>query len=175
MSAQPYKYTFEESSKVGDVGLSAVINWLQQKEETIEVRSVVADPQWQALDIDLLWTVSMGGGLKVCTVEVKADRYFRTGNYFIETESNSYKGTQGCLLYSQAICLVYLFVPEMEAHIIKLPLFREWFLNNIDRFPEKGTSTKVGSSGYTSKGRLVPRSIVADEVGVQVVNIGGTP
>lgn len=172
MSAQPYKYTFEESSKVGDVGLMAVINWLQQKEETIEVRSVVADPQWQALDIDLLWTAFVGGVQKVCTLEVKSDRYLRKStNYFIETESNSQKGTDGCMIYSQATYLIYIFVPEMEAHIIKMYPFREWFLKNIDRFPEKGTSTKVGSSGYTSKGRLVKRSLVIEEGLVLVRNI----
>ena len=45
-----------------------------------------------------------------------------------------------------------------------MPHTREWFLANIQRFQERETTTPIGIHYYTTVGRLVPISIVLQEV-----------
>ncbi|MDM9383479.1 hypothetical protein QUB80_22585 [Chlorogloeopsis sp. ULAP01] len=45
-----------------------------------------------------------------------------------------------------------------------MPKTREWFLITMRRFRERATTTPVGSSHYTTVGRLVPITTVKLEV-----------
>jgi hypothetical protein len=159
-----------EVAKQASVEIEA---FLRRKPETIAVINVEDDKHFQRKDIDLLWIYKYRGKEYMKRVEIKADRYARTGNYFIETISNQQKNTKGCFLYTEADLLFYYFVDTKELNSIPMPLAREWFLVNENRFVEKELSTKVGNKGfYTSKGRLVPKKIMNKEVkGVKVVFI----
>ena len=59
--------------------------------QTVAVHNVEDDAAYQAHDVDLLWTVLEKEQLRVIPVEVKGDRYHRTGNFFFETVSNESK------------------------------------------------------------------------------------
>lgn len=47
---------------------------------------------------------------------------------------------------------------------LPMPATRDWFLENINRFRERSTTTNVGNSYYTTVGRLVPINVVIAEV-----------
>ena len=124
---------------------------------TVAVHNVEADPAYQEYDIDLLWTVqTREGSLRVVLVEVKGDRYHRTGNFFFETVSNEGKQTQGCFLYTKADFLFYYFVEIGRLYVLPMEQVRPWFAANSHRFPERRTSTPAGISHYITVGRLVP-------------------
>jgi hypothetical protein len=152
--------------------------YLRQKPETIEVLNVEDDTTCQAKDIDLIWTARCPDGRQaVTTIEIKGDRYYRTGNYFLETISNEAKNTPGCFLYTEADYIFYYFVAEKELHILPVPATRHWFRQRLLTFREKKTSTPVGNGNiYVTVGRLVPRQQLIKEVpGVKVIYLGLKP
>lgn len=132
------------------------------------------DPTYQRQDIDLIWTRFLpDDSLKICTIEVKGDRYYQTGNYFFETVSNEGKNTPGCFLYTRADYIFYYFVAERELHILPMPATRTWFLAHLNNFRERKTATPVApGEAYVTVGRLVPRSVVQAAVpGVRILKI----
>ncbi|MEM7020311.1 MAG: hypothetical protein AAF512_23595, partial [Pseudomonadota bacterium] len=52
--------------------------WLNQLPQTIAVRNVEENPVYQAEDVDLLWTTHK----QSYRVEIKGDRWHKTGNFF---------------------------------------------------------------------------------------------
>jgi hypothetical protein len=134
--------------------------WLHSLPQTRYVQNVENVPDYQKIDVDLLWTTDK----KQYKVEIKGDRWHTTGNFFFETHSNKEKNTPGCFIYTQADLLFYYFVIPQQLYIIPMPTTRDWFLANIQRFKERATTTPVGSSYYTTVGRLVPIAIVLDEI-----------
>ncbi|MED4841553.1 hypothetical protein P9695_14870 [Weizmannia sp. CD-2023] len=158
-------YLFNDVLTVGKQATADVTHYLEQ-EKGYKVENVEDMPEYQKKDIDLIAHTSAG----TMTIEVKGDRYFKTGNYFIETVSNRNKETLGCILYSEADFLFYYFVEPKELHIIDMKKLQHWFKKNSHRFQERYVRTK-GSDGkiiYSSEGKLVPRIILAKEVGVTV-------
>ncbi|MBI5651149.1 MAG: hypothetical protein HZC40_12000 [Chloroflexi bacterium] len=129
-----------------------IIAWLTNRAETIRVENVEADPRYQKMDVDLIWVTREGAR----QIEIKADRYHRTGNFFFETASNRERNTPGCFLYTQADWLFYYFVAPRTLYILPVRETREWFLQNCDRFQERATTTPVGDARYTTVGKLVP-------------------
>ena len=167
-------YSMEETSRVADEAALEVSSWLQSLSETVSVKNVENDREYQKKDIDLLWTFKKDEKIVTRTVEIKADRYYNTGNYFFETVSNAGKGTPGCFMYSEADFLFYYFIEVRELHIIALSLVRRWFKEEIERFQERKLFTKVGNGAtYGSVGRLVPRRTLAEELpkAVKVVEL----
>jgi hypothetical protein len=151
--------------------------YLHKKPETIEVLNVEDDATCRTQDIDLIWTVRRPDGSQtVTTIEIKGDRYYHTGNYFLETISNEAKNTPGCFLYTAADYVFYYFVEEKELHVLPMPATRIWFQQHQHLFPEKKTSTPVGNGEYyVTVGRLVPRYRVIREVpGVKVIRLSDT-
>lgn len=135
--------------------------------QTVSVHNVEDDAGYQEHDVDLLWSFIDGEGhLRVVPVEVKGDRYHRTGNFFFETVSNEGKGTTGCFLYTKAEWLFYYFVDSGALYCLPMHGVRPWFEENMDRFSERRTSTPVasGQESYVTVGRLVPIQAVLDEV-----------
>ena len=101
-------------------------------------------------------------------VEIKGDRYAHTGNFFIETVSNREKNTPGCFMYTEADFIYYYFVDTKELNVMPVEKSRNWFVKNMHKFEEKMLSTKVGDVGYyTSLGRLVPKKVMRNEVGIK--------
>ncbi|MCB8942439.1 MAG: hypothetical protein H6658_01560 [Ardenticatenaceae bacterium] len=133
--------------------------------QTVAVHNVEEEAAYQLHDVDLLWTVLEKERLRVIPVEVKGDRYHRTGNFFFETISNEGKGTPGCFLYTKAEWLFYYFLEIGKLYCLHMEKVRPWFLANMHRFKEQRTSTPTRSgSSYVTIGRLVPITTVLAEV-----------
>lgn len=146
-----------------------VERYLRSQKNTIAVLNVEHDEQYQQkVDIDFIWTTKQ----RTYTVEVKGDRNHATGNFFFETVSNTQLGTEGCFLYTIADLLFYYFVDVKKLYILPMPATRNWFLENIERFPIGYGTTVVNNDKYRSEGRLVPIATVCNEVeGVYVVTL----
>ncbi|MBF9254712.1 hypothetical protein I2I11_15510 [Pontibacter sp. 172403-2] len=153
------------ASAVATQAALAVEAFLRQHPATLKVVNVEENPAYQARDIDLLWQFSHKGTIKEVSIEIKGDRWHKTGNYFFETISNEDKGTPGCFLYTEANYIYYYFVEEKELHVLPMPATRNWFLQHLHEFKERKTSTPVANgNSYITVGRLVPRKRVQAEV-----------
>ncbi len=161
----PRRYSMAEVSAVEAEAMEAIVRYLQQRPGTVEVRDVRDDPEYRAADVDLLWTWRD----RTVRLEVKADRWHGTGNFFFETQSNKGRGTPGCFLYTQADYLLYYFVGPRLLYILPMGPTRDWFLAHQERFPERETSTAVGEGEqYVTVGRLVPiEEVLAHVAGVK--------
>lgn len=144
--------------------------------QTVAVHNVEDDPAYQLHDVDLLWSLlEKDGTLRIIPVEIKGDRYHRTGNFFFETVSNEGRGTEGCFMYTRAEWLFYYFVESGALYCLPMHGVRPWFEENMERFQERRTSTPVdnGKDHYITVGRLVPIQTVLEEVpGVLVYQKG---
>ena len=152
--------TFHNGVKVAARASTEIEAWLREWHGTVNVENVEGDPEYQAKDIDLIWATIT----RDYTIEIKADRWHATGNFFFETVSNKEKGTLGCFLYTEADFVFYYYPEPRTLYILPMPRARNWFLANVDRFEEKETTTPVGSEYYTTVGRLIPIEIVLTEV-----------
>ena len=152
--------TMNNGMEVAKQAAAEIESWLKKYRGTIGVANVENHPDFQKADIDLIWVSKRGTD----TIEIKADRWQETGNFFFETESNKERGTPGCFLYTEANYVFYYFVNSRMLYILPMPQTREWFLANKDRFEERETTTPAGSGSYTTVGRLVPIETVVGEV-----------
>lgn len=154
-------YSMNEGLQVANQATTVIEAWLRSLPTTLRVENVEADPKFQQIDVDLILTTTKNS----YRLEIKADRWHKTGNFFFETYSNREKGTPGCFIYTQADWLLYYFVSPRTLYLLPMPLTREWFLANIDGFRERSTTTQVRGGGYyTTVGRLVPIQTVMQEV-----------
>jgi len=154
-------YSMDEASGVARQATADLTKWLQSLPETLQLQNVENDPNYQHIDVDLLLTNTNG----TYQLEIKGDRWHTTGNFFFETHSNKEKNTPGCFIYTQANYLLYYFITPRTLYILPIPETRHWFTTNINRFPERSTTTPVRGGGhYTTVGRLVPIETVIQEV-----------
>lgn len=156
----PRQISMQRGVHVANQAAADIEAWLRGLPQTQTLQNVEADPHYREIDVDLLWTTHKGR----YRIEIKGDRWHRTGNFFFETHSNKEKGTPGCFLYTQADLLFYYFVASKVLYILPMPACREWFEHNIDRFAVRETTTPVGTDFYTTVGRLVPIKVVLSEV-----------
>ena len=156
----PRSITMSDASDVARQASADVEAWLRRKADTLDVRNVENDPEFQRVDVDLVWTTRR----RSYKIEVKGDRWHSSGNFFFETLSNKEKGTLGCFMYTQADFLFYYFVVPRTLYILSVPITREWFIANMSHFEERETTTPVGLEYYTTVGRLVPIETVLREV-----------
>ena len=152
--------TMNDGMEVAKQAAAEIESWLKKYRGTIGVVNVENNPDFQKADIDLIWVSKRGTD----TIEIKADRWQETGNFFFETDSNKERGTPGCFLYTEANYVFYYFVNSRMLYILPMPQTREWFLANKDRFEERETTTPAGGGSYTTVGRLVPIETVVSEV-----------
>ncbi|MCB0008595.1 MAG: hypothetical protein KDE04_19145 [Anaerolineales bacterium] len=165
--ARPLReHELADTYQVADTASAAVTDFLLTSwPRTIAVHNVESESAYQKLDIDLLWAIlDAQDKLRIVPVEVKGDRYDRTGNFFFETVSNADRGTPGCFLYTKAEWLLYYFVRIGRLYCLPMGQVRPWFLANLDDFAEKRTSTNVGRRNYVTIGQLVPIERVMAEV-----------
>ena len=159
---------FDDSTKISDRAIRDITKWLWTFEETVEVRNVEDDPEYQSIDVDLIWTTKK----RKFKIEIKADRWHKTGNFFFETHSNKEKNTKGCFLYTEANLILYYFIQPKILYSLPMPATRDWFLANFNNFREKETTTPVNGTFYTTVGSLVPIQQVLDKVsGVKKVQL----
>jgi len=154
------QYSMSNGQDVARQAAAEIEAWLKKYRGTVGVANVERDPDFQKADIDLIWVSKRGAE----TIEIKADRWQNTGNFFFETMSNKEKGTAGCFMYTEANVVFYYFVGPKLLYILPMPQTREWLEANIDRFEEKETTTPAGESFYTTVGRVVPIDLVLQEV-----------
>lgn len=158
------------TTEVAKTAASDITHFLRDYwKHTVTVHNVEDDPAYQQYDIDLLWTVEQNGRLHIIPVEIKGDRYHKTGNFFFETVSNESRNTPGCFLYTKAEWLFYYFVEVGLLYCLPMDKVRPWFAQHTGRFEERRTSTPVkNGESYVTIGRLVPIQTVLEEVpGVQ--------
>jgi hypothetical protein len=162
-------YSMNYGLEVTNVATADITNWLKNRPETIEVVNVENDPSFQKRDIDLIWKTQ---NQKVL-IEIKGDCYHKTGNFFFETDSNLERQTPGCFMYTEADWIFYYFVGNKTLYQLPMPLTKEWFIKNINRFRKRSTQTLISGGGYyTTVGRLVPINDVIKEVtGVIQINL----
>lgn len=166
------EYEMKPMLEIAQKASSEIEKYLNSMSETIAVINVEDDKDFQKQDVDLLWIHKGSNTEYMRKVEIKGDRYYKTGNFFLETESNREKGTPGCFLYTEADYIFYYFIDTRELNVIPVQKSRKWFMDNIHRFEEKLLSTKVGEVGYyTSAGRLVPKKIMREELGIKSIII----
>lgn len=155
-------YNFNEVNRVAALGMSDIEKWLKTLPETVAVENVEDDAKYREADIDLIWkTKKKPDGHKV---ELKVDRYHKTGNFFFETHSNVERNTPGCFMYTEADLLFYYFIEVRQLYILPMLLTREWFEKNINQFRVRDTHTPVGQGFYTTRGRLVKRELVMKSI-----------
>lgn len=176
------RYTMNETIELATRASQEITNWLEYRRNQglnsiVYVKNVENDEIYQKIDVDLIVCVenneiyqevdvdlpTHGNNQLIIKVEVKADRYHKTGNFFFETISNKEKGTSGCFMYTEANYIFYYFIEIKKLFILKMPEIREWFLKNQKRFPDGETTTPVGNSFYTTVGKLVPICEVRDK------------
>ena len=145
-------YSMADGLSVARQAAAVITAWLLSQPATLAVQNVEADPNYQRVDVDLLWQTRS----KTAKIEIKGDRLHRTGNFFFETHSNREKGTPGCFLYTEADYIFYYFVTPRMLYILPMPQTRDWFLIHVERFRERVTRTPVGREYYSTVGRLVP-------------------
>jgi len=166
-------YSMEEGVQIASQATENITNWLNLQPETVSIKNVEDDPEFQRRDIDLIWTTQTEKGTNQILVEIKGDRLDRTRNFFFETHSNLEKGTPGCFMYTEADWLFYYFVNTGILYKLPMPKTREWFAITMKRFPERSTTTTVGNDYYTTVGRLVPITTLMLEVpGVVMKKLG---
>lgn len=153
-------YNMNQSLQVAKQATRDIERWLLSLSETVRIKNVEDDPEYQKVDIDLIWTNKSGS----YRIEIKGDTYHKTGNFFFETHSNKERNTPGCFMYTEADFIFYYFVTSRVLYLLPIPTTRNWFIDNINRFRERSTTTNVGNSYYTTVGRLVPIQVVMQEV-----------
>ncbi len=156
----PRQYTMDDATRIARRAARDIHAWLSADPRTVRVRNVEDDPAFQRIDVDLIWETRH----RAYSIEIKGDRWDKTGNFFFETSSNQEKATPGCFLYTQADLVFYYFVAPRILYILPMPATRDWFLANLARFPERATTTPVGDGAYTTVGRLVPIALVLRQV-----------
>jgi len=163
----------KHTSDIAQKATEDITAFLFSQKATVAVINVEKDSDYQQKDIDLLWEFQKNGETKKASIEIKADRWHQTGNYFFETISNESKGTPGCFLYTEAKYVFYYYLTVRELHILPMPEVRNWFLININEFEERKTSTPVGGGkSYVTVGRLVPRERAQKEtLGIRVIRL----
>jgi hypothetical protein len=157
----PRQIKIADAVQVSERAVSDIDYWLRSFEFTGYVKNVEDDPHYQSLDVDLLWLYKN----REYKIEIKGDRWHKTGNFFFETLSNKEKNTPGCFLYTEADFIFYYFIETRALFLLPMPVTADWFRNNLERFSERETTTPFeNGSFYTTVGRLVPIDSVTTEV-----------
>ena len=156
----PRQITLTDAVEVSRLAARDIENWLKGIAETRQIINVEDDPQYQIQDIDLIWQTQN----REYKIEIKGDRWHKTGNFFFETHSNRERNTPGCFIYTHADYIFYYFVVPKILYCLPVPETRDWFLSNLNRFKERSTTTPTRTGSYTTVGRLVPIATLLKEV-----------
>jgi len=158
------QHNFADSIKVGKKGENIVYDWLMSRESVKNVIDVSDDRDYQKKDIDYIVQFHKG---KNVSIEIKCDTYYHTGNFFLELISNDNKGTEGCLIYTEADYLFYFFDKVNILYIIPVKELQQWISENKDsgRFRKKKCGNYInGRYVYSSVGLLVNRDTLCEEI-----------
>lgn len=158
---------------VGDFGQAVAAAYVGGRPGVYGVEDVSQNPRFIRRGIDLVWRVAQRWPFcdLVVYCEVKTDlKMYRTGNFFIETQSNTARGTLGWLSCSEADRLLYLSFGEKKLYDLDLPEVRRFLSGR--RYPVARSSTGGVHGGvlYHTKGIVVPRAdlLANSAVGMEV-------
>ena len=161
---------WNQSLALGQQAVHAVTAFLQSPVvkttwfATQIVHSVEDDPRYQPLGIDLLWVVPERSFLRSMTVEVKGDRYEKTGNFFFETVSDLQRSTTGGFVITRAEWLFYYFLNSGMLYCLPMEFVKPWFVENMGRFRERIAQSQRDQNHWRTAGRLVPIMTARREV-----------
>lgn len=164
-------YDFKQKDAETKEATQEIIKWLEDKGYT--VKNVEKDKAWQEFDVDLLVFIPNENGHKLMyMIEVKIDKYYRTGNVFFETNSCVESQSPGCFMYTKSNYIFYYFYPDRQLYIIPTHEAREWFIKNKDRFKIRQTSSyRYNGDIYHTEGKLVPRKMLVEETSAYVEDL----
>ncbi len=150
-------YDWKEKLAVGKKGAEYVMAIVANRPETVSIKDVQDNPQYQPKGIDFLWERRRWDGSKeILAIEVKWDSY-TTRNIALETVSVVEKGIPGCFLTSVADVWIYCFKGYSWAFVIPLSAAREWFLAHRNEYRTRTTSTRdQGRQSWHTEFALVP-------------------
>jgi hypothetical protein len=163
----------EGNSTAAQLASRRVEEYLVSRSDTFLVDNVEEDVAYQEIDVDFIWhRVNPENDTMIeLKIEVKGDRK-NTKNFFFETISNLEKGTPGCMLYTEADLLFYVFLNDFSLYVIKVSELKKWISDNEFKYEHKNVGTMVGDTWYTSVGIPVPiKDIVLDISGVKRIQI----
>lgn len=154
------RYSMQEQLEMAKRASTDIEAFLRSLPYTLGVINVEDDKDYQKIDVDLLWVYKWRNQELLKKVEIKGDRYYWTGNYFIETISNKERNNPGCFMYTEADYLFYYFADTKELNVMPMPDARKWFLQHTNEFQIITLSTTDKNKTkvlYTSEGKLVPK------------------
>lgn len=151
---------WNKSKDVGDQAVASVKRFLMspKAEGWLHVREIfdVCDKRvYQKKDIDLLVMIRSLGWLALTKIEVKGDKRDDTGNFFFETVSDVERDTTGAFLLTEADWFLYYFINTKVLYCIPMFRAREWFCQNIKKFPVGYSESNKYDRTWKTKGRLV--------------------
>ncbi|NBW19542.1 MAG: hypothetical protein EBR82_67370 [Caulobacteraceae bacterium] len=119
------------------------------------------EPTHQSEFLQALWgdyVITKGG--EPCAIELKAERFNRYGNFFLETWSNRQWFTLGWLYKLRGDYLFYMFIDSKELWTISTPALKRWAFGvedqpgQIYQYPERKQAKYEQKND--SWGRCVP-------------------
>lgn len=155
-----------DSFKIGSDAEAIVSEWMIQKGWVLN--DVRKDKVYQAKDIDYLVLHNKYS----TSVDVKSDKRFDTGNYFIETFSNVEKNIIGWGYGSQAEYIIVYYPTGCELHLIDMYALKTWLVANAGKYRTITNATRrEDGTMYHSKGIVVDRDKLAQELGTDNIQI----
>jgi len=138
-------YDFDERKMVEEEWAPVVKEWLEE---------MFGSPVYDVRELKLEFDFMVGDG--DITFDLKADTLMhRTGNIFVETESDIEAGKPGWLYNTQVDYIIYLDTVNRELYLIPMPLLQA-HEREIKTYPYK----TVKNRGWTAGGHLVPVEVV---------------
>lgn len=162
---------------VGDVGQAVAAAYVGSRPGVYGVEDVSRDSRFIPRGVDLVWRVAQRWPFDDIVVYggVKTDlKMYRTGNFFIETQSNTTRGTPGWLNCSEADRLLYLSYGDKKLYDLSLPKVRRFLSGR--KYPTARSSTGGAHGGvlYHTKGLVVPRAdLLANSAMGREVDVSG--
>lgn len=157
----PRRFAMNETAERGRAGEVRLAQWLERRPRVARVELRTDDLEAQRAGWDL--AVWRHGDVEPLRIEVKTDSH-RPERLFLETAANESKGTPGCLMTSQADWWCYVFHQHGTMVAFDPAQARErvpdW--SNHCRSARAGTGRQ--RTLYTTRGMLVPRKTVLDQV-----------
>jgi len=168
-------HNYKQKTVEGKAGVATVARWLLRHPLVVDITDHQETAEFRSKDVDLLASIVVHDGTRRhIPVEVKADSHGLTNLYF-ETVSNLSKGTPGCLMYTAATIVAYLYTQQDVLLLLPFPEFREWFLAHEDEFIDKRVGTSNDYGVYWSAGKVIPLKRVISEERALVVRLDHPP
>lgn len=161
-----YINNINDSFKIGEKAEAIVSDWMIKQGWVL--KDVRKDKVYQAKDIDYL----IIDGSYQTAVDIKSDKCFDTGNYFIETFSNIDKNKIGWGYGSEADYIFVYYPTAGELHIIDMHVLKPWLIKNAGKCKTiTNSSARYNGSTYHSQGIVIDRDKLATEIGTDNIMV----